>query len=92
MLKKLVITFLLGTMVFTTANLFAAGDAANGEKLAQGCKCHQGELNGWPAEKISQTLLDFKSGKLTNKFMNKKAVGLSEQDIADIAAWFASQK
>ncbi|MBU1001066.1 MAG: cytochrome C [Proteobacteria bacterium] len=92
MLKKLVITFILGMMVFTGANLFAAGNATNGEKLAQGCKCHKGELDGWPEEKITQTLLDFKSGKRINKFMNKKAAGLSDQDIADIATWFASQK
>lgn len=92
MLKKLVITFTLGLMVFTGANLFAAGNAGNGEKLAKGCKCHKDELAGWPEAKLTQTLLDFKSGKRINKFMNKKAASLSDQDIADIAAWYASQK
>ncbi|BBD08191.1 c-type cytochrome [Desulfovibrio ferrophilus] len=92
MLKKLVITFMLGIMVFTGANLFAAGNASNGEKLAKGCKCHKGELEGWSEEKLTQTLTDFKTGKLINKFMNKKAASLSDQDIADLATWFASQK
>jgi len=90
--KKILATFVLAMLVFTGANLYAAGDAAKGGQLAQGCKCHKGDLNGWAEEKIVQTLNDFKSGKRINKFMNKKAASLSDTDIADLAAWFSSQK
>lgn len=92
MFKKLVAVCLTAYMVFAGAQLFAAGDASNGERLAKGCKCHRGELEGRPAEKIIGDLQAFKAGTRINKFMNKKAATLSDQDIEDIAAWYASQK
>lgn len=92
MLKKILTTFVLAMLVFTGANLYAAGgDAAKGEQLAKGCKCHKNELNGWSAEKLTQALNEFKTDKRINKFMNKKAKSLSDQDIADLAAWYSSQ-
>ena len=91
MLKKVVALCLTGYLVFAGANLFAAGDASTGKQLASGCKCHRGELEGWPEDKLVQTLQAFKSGERINKFMNKKAATLSDQDIEDLAAWFARQ-
>jgi len=91
MFKKLVAVCLMGYMVFAAAHLFA-GDVSNGEQLAKGCKCHKDQLNGWPAEKLAHELHAFKDGTRIQKFMNKKAATLSDSDIDDLAAWFASQK
>jgi cytochrome c553 len=41
---------------------------------------------------IAKSLHDFKSGRRTNETMSPQAQAVAEVDIADIAAWFASQK
>jgi len=41
---------------------------------------------------LQQALLQYQSGDRKNAIMGGFAAGLSEQEIADIAAWFASQE
>jgi cytochrome c553 len=76
---------------------------AGKEKAAQVCgACHgpNGEkptqpdypiLAGqWP-DYLERALKDYKSGKRKNPIMNGMAAALSDQDIENVAAWFASQ-
>jgi len=81
----------------------AAGDAAAGKNKAQTCAaCHGADGNStnpvWPklagqhAEYLMKQLKDFKSGKRENAQMSPMAANLSDQDIADLAAYFSSQK
>ncbi len=86
----------------TAGDLFTGGDAANGEKIAGSCAaCHgpQGVSGNpeWPslaqqnARYTYEQLKAFKEGKRNNVLMNSQAVGLSDQDMRDLAAYFAEQ-
>jgi cytochrome c553 len=80
----------------------AAGDANAGKKKAAMCApCHgangQGvppnpPLAGVPAAKQVQALKDYKSGKRANPVMKGLAASLSEQDMEDLSAFYASLK
>jgi len=86
-----------------TLNAQAAGDAGVGRAKAAGCAaCHGEDGNSaspeWPKlagqgeAYIIKQLTNFKSGARQNAIMNGMAAALSEQDMADVAAFFASQK
>lgn len=82
----------------------AAGDAAAGKGKASTCAgCHgaQGEgkdknpaLAGKDAASLAKQLQDFRSGTRQDpmKMMNMMAKPLSDQDIANLAAYYASLK
>jgi cytochrome c553 len=80
----------------------AAGDAAAGKGKAAACAgCHgangQGvapnpALAGKSADQLLQALKDFKSGKRDNAIMKGFVASLSDQDMADLSAYFASLK
>jgi cytochrome c553 len=89
-------------LLFAFNNSFAA-DPANGKTLSQTCAaCHSIDGNSvnpiWPklagqhAEYIVKQLQDFKDGKRVNGQMAPMVASLSDQDMADLAAYFASQK
>lgn len=99
-LGKLVIA---GAILALAGSAFAAGDAAAGKAKAQSCfGCHG--VNGvstnpsWPklagqhANYTAKQLADFKANKRKDPVMGSQAVGLSDQDMADLAAFFAKQK
>lgn len=81
----------------------AEGDAAAGQAKSVACAaCHgadgNSELNPvWPrlagqhASYIAKQLAGFKSGERKDTTMAPMAMPLSEQDMADLAAYFASQ-
>jgi cytochrome c553 len=80
-----------------------AGDPANGKTLSQTCAaCHNVDGNSlnpvWPklagqhAGYLAKQLKDFKEGKRNNAQMAPMVAALSEQDMEDIGAYFASQK
>ncbi len=80
-----------------------AGDIAAGEAKAQACVgCHgaQGKsltptfpkLAGQHSVYIESALRDFKSGERKNPMMSPFAAGLSDADMADVAAYFEAQK
>jgi cytochrome c553 len=89
---------LLGFVV----NAQAAGDAQAGKAKAGACAgCHgaNGEgvkpnppLAGKSEAEIVQALADFKSGKRPNPIMKTFATQLSDQDAANVAAYYASLK
>jgi cytochrome c553 len=87
------------------ASASAAGNAEAGKsKAAQICAaCHGPEGNkptapenpilaGQHQDYLAKALRDYRSGKRNNAIMKGFAATLSNQDIDDLAAWFASQK
>lgn len=91
--------------IFSGATLAAAGDAAAGKVKAELCRgCHgiPGYFNVYPtyhvpkiggqhAKYIVAALKAYKAGQRPHATMQAQAQSLSEQDMADIAAFFASQ-
>jgi cytochrome c553 len=80
----------------------AAGDAAAGKAKAAACAgCHgaNGEgtganpaLAGKSEDTIAQALQDYKSGKRANPIMKGFATPLSDADMANLGAYYASLK
>jgi len=81
---------------------FAAGDAAAGkEKSAQCVSCHgaNGEGGSAPKTKIagikpaefSKAIHAYQTGERKNMMMEMFAKKLSDQDIADLAAYFSTK-
>jgi cytochrome c553 len=89
-------------LAFAAAPAFAAGDPAAGKTKASSCAgCHgaNGEgkasnpaLAGKSEGDIVQALQDYKSGKRANPMMKTFATPLSEQDMANLGAFYASLK
>ena len=95
----------LATVAFAiTGVAHAEADAAKGQAVAgQVCAaCHMPDGNsvvptypklaGQHAEYISKQLAAFKSGERKNPIMMGMATAISPEDMANVAAWFASQK
>jgi cytochrome c553 len=80
----------------------AAGDAAAGQAkaaLCAGCHGDKGQGNppfpalaGKPEADQVKALQEFKSGARNNPMMTGVAAGLSDQDMANLAAFYASLK
>ena len=80
----------------------AAGDAQAGKAKAGACaSCHgaNGEgkkpnpaIAGKSESEFVQALQDYKSGKRANPMMKSFATPLSDQDMANLAAYYASLK
>lgn len=88
---------------FVVSGALAQGDAAAGKDKAQVCVACHGEtgngpldeyprLDGQYADYLEQALMDYRSGARTNAIMAGFSANLSDEDIADLAAWFASQE
>ncbi len=87
----------------TTQGVQAAGDAAAGKTKSAACAaCHGADGNSganplWPklagqhAKYIVKQLSDFKAGARKDPTMAPMAAPLSDQDRADLAAYFSSQ-
>jgi cytochrome c553 len=101
-MKKIIFSLLLGASMFNTA-VAVEGDAAAGKTKSAMCgACHGAtgvnpnptypDLAGQHAAYIAKQLADFKSGARTDMMMAPMAASLSEQDMADLGAFFASQK
>jgi cytochrome c553 len=80
-----------------------AADADRGRELAGTCRvCHGLDgvgtnptvpnIGGQSAMYLVKALQDFRDGRRENEQMTIMAEGLSDQDIADLAAWYASIK
>ncbi|MBO9455139.1 cytochrome c4 [Paracoccus sp. R12_1] len=78
------------------------GDAASGRKLAGQCRtCHGLEgyaripvaphIGGESAEYVRGQLTAFRDGERRNEMMSVVAAALTDQQIADLAAWYSSQ-
>jgi cytochrome c553 len=81
---------------------YAAGDAQAGKAKAAACAgCHGAEgqgvapnppLAGLSEDRFVQALQDYKSGKRANPVMKSLATPLGDQDMANLAAYYASLK
>lgn len=85
-----------------TMKLVDGADAGKGKQLAQGCAgCHGAagvsalpinpHTAGQDAAYTYKQLRDYKDGTRANPIMSGLAAGLSDQDMADIAAFYAEQ-
>jgi len=95
------------TMVVAAAALLGssfafAGDVARGKEKSAACAaCHGADGNspapafprigGQHEDYLLQSLLSYKNGSRKNAIMAAQVGALSKQDMADLAAYFASQ-
>lgn len=89
--------------LFSVTAYAEGGDVEAGQQKSTVCAgCHGADGNSvnpeWPklagqSEKyLFRQLNDFKSKRRENPLMSAQAAGLSEQDMRDLAAYFAAQK
>jgi cytochrome c553 len=101
-MKRVLLTAGIAALLGAMSAAQAAGDAAAGKIKASGCAgCHgaNGEgvkpnpaLAGKPADEFIQAMKDYKSGKRNNPMMKALAAPLSDQDLANLGAHYASLK
>ena len=101
-MKRILLTAGVAALLGAMGAAQAAGDAAAGKTKAAGCAgCHgaNGEgvkpnpaLAGKSADEIVQALKDYKSGKRANPMMKALSTPLSDQDMANLGAHYASLK
>ncbi|WP_260260592.1 c-type cytochrome [Vibrio intestinalis] len=100
--------FILFSLVLMTSNAQAEpfGNAELGKIKSPSCVFCHGEtgealnpryphLNGQNAQYLYQSMLDYKNGKRTSpmgQMMKAQLKQLNEQDLKDIAAFYAEQK
>ena len=99
-MNHMLLTALIVGSIGLAGTAQAAGDAAAGKAKAAACAmCHgpngQGtqmgpKLAGEDPAKFTQAIADFKSGKRDNAMMKAQAGQLSADDVANLAAYYAS--
>ncbi len=96
-----ILTALLGLSIIPLAH--AKGDAIAGKTRAAACAaCHGEDGNSpnpvWPklagqhASYLVKQLQDLKAGNRKDPMMGPMAMGLSSTDMANLGAWYSSQK
>lgn len=101
-MNRMVLSVLIVGSLGIAGAAHAAGDAAAGKAKATACAmCHgpdgQGtqmgpKLAGEDPAKFIQQMNDYKAGKGDNAMMKSQAASLSADDIANLAAYYASLK
>jgi len=100
MIKQFLITVM---MLAVAGSVMAAGDPVAGKKKAALCiGCHGVDGNSanpdWPSlagqgeAYLAKQITDFKTGDRKDGTMNAMVGGLSDTDVANVAAFFASNK
>jgi cytochrome c553 len=76
-----------------------AGDASAGKAKSENCaQCHGEDgkedpaIAGMEEAKFIQAMKEYQTGARKHKKMEKAATGLSDADLADMAAYYASLK
>lgn len=100
-MRQSMILALSALLMSVAVNAGAAGDPAAGERKAKQCaSCHG--MNGysgnpqWPnlagqkEQYLAAQLKAFRDGDRQNDLMSPMAKGLSDQDIQDLAAYYAT--
>lgn len=101
-MNKRILTATLVLGICVTAPTWAAGNAAAGKAKSTACaSCHGADGNsptpafpklaGQNDDYLEHALKAYRSKARVNAIMNGQAANLSDQDIADLAAYFASQ-
>ena len=101
MIQKLTVVVIFG-LLGVVGVVHAASDATAGKTKAvmcAGCHGEKGEgiapnpkLAGMPEADLLKALKDFKSGAKSSPVMNGIAATLSDQDMENLAAYYASFK
>jgi cytochrome c553 len=101
-MKRTLFTAGIAALLGVLGTAQAGGDVQAGKTKAAGCAgCHgaNGEgvapnpaLAGKPEAQFVQAIQDYKSGKRANPVMKTFATQLSDQDVANLAAYYASLK
>jgi cytochrome c553 len=93
-----ILTLILTTLLLNTETAQGAGDQDAGHEKARTCAaCHgidgKGRipLAGKTADYLEEQLRAYQSGARHEETMNAIAKQLDDQDISDLAAYFASQ-
>ena len=100
--KRIGITLALFSLAVLPQAVMAKGDPAAGKVKAKVCEaCHVPDgksiaptypnLAGQHASYLAKALADYRAGRRSKPVMMPIAAPLSDQDIEDLAAWFASQ-
>ena len=100
LIKNISLALLLAALPFTA---MAKGDANAGKAKSITCQACHGldgksvapdypNLAGQYASYMEKALRDYRDGRRTNMIMAPMAAGLSDQDIKDLAAWYASRE
>ena len=102
MKPKMFVAAIAGLMIAFPMAAHAAGNAAEGKtKSAQCASCHGAEGKGGgpnpaiislDAAKFTAAMNDYKSGKRKHPIMEMMAKKLSDQDVADLIAHYATLK
>ena len=100
MLTKKLIVAMMFILMLAAGGVQAGGDAAKGAELAADCAdCHGDDgkgdedvpgIAGKDAAEHAKALADFQSGAVESEMVDY-VEGLSEQDMADIAAYYAGK-
>ncbi|ORU91101.1 MAG: cytochrome C [Cycloclasticus sp. symbiont of Poecilosclerida sp. N] len=101
-MKQLIKMIFAASIAAASASAIAAGDIEAGKGKSTACAaCHGADgvspspmfptLAGQHSDYMVKTLKDYKTGARKNPIMQATAAALSHQDIADLAAYFASQ-
>jgi cytochrome c553 len=97
MIRKAILALAGGCMLMTFSA--QAGDINAGKTKSQGCaQCHGDNgkedppIAGMAEANFIKAMKDFQTGERKHKKMAKAASGLSDADIADLAAYYASLK
>ena len=102
-MKKFIFAVVFGVGVSSSPLVFATGDISAGKTKSAVCAaCHGADGNspsdlypklaGQHASYLYKQLVEFKSGERVNAIMAPMVANLSEQDMADLAAYFASKE
>jgi len=102
-MNKLQYAAVISLLSFIPATAFSAGDATAGQGKSTVCQaCHGAtgistqpnypKLAGQHQDYLSKALHDFRSGRRPSAIMSGFAGSLSDVDIEDIAAWYATQQ
>lgn len=98
--QAIIATAILGMAM--TLPAWAKGDANSGKGKSTACAACHGQdgnsptgafpkLAGQNDDYLAQALKAYKTKARSNAIMNGQAAGLSDQDIADLSAYYASQ-
>lgn len=92
----------LAALALSAPAFAAKGNAEAGKAKAEPCKACHGEsgssatpdfprIGGQHADYLAVALRHYKLGKRKNPIMAGQVANLSEKDMLDLAAWYASQ-
>ncbi len=102
-MKKWLVSISMSALLAASGITMAAGDAEAGKTKSATClACHMADGNSvnpeWPklagqhAAYLEKQIIEFKAGEVRNNaLMAPMVASLSEQDAADLAAYFSSQ-